>query len=436
MIPSDSSLPVSVLHDFLQQRRHDSSAIHSVVIALSAGPDSLAMLLAAQQVAPALGFRVRALHVHHGLHVDADIWAAQAKAQAAAVGIDCQVIKVQIPDQSNIESAARHARYDALADAVAEDEALLLAHHQDDQAETLLLRLMRGAGLQGLTGMMAVSLWTTAESKRLLRWRPWLSVPRQALLDWQQENALSVAAVHDPANLDPRFDRTLLRQQVLPLLQQRWPQASTLLARSAGQLASQAQALNQLADHLLGGKAAGNCLPIAVFGQLDMATQQVVLARWLDQCGVPPMPVRYWPRLHQELLQARADAMPELSWSQVSLRRYRDVIYLLHASDLQPLPETGADWSDVRMPLSWAGRQWSLPLAADDSRVSRHWRIAPRQGGERWRPQGSQHSISVKHWCQDQGIPPWQRLQLACVWADDEVVFLAQINGGSIYYFS
>lgn len=439
----DRQPPDLVLHAFLQARRQDAPTVAGLVVALSGGPDSLALLLAAARIAPVAGFRLRALHVHHGLHADADAWAAQACAQSDAAGVSCAVLRVQVPVQASIEGAARVARYDALAAALAPDEALLLAHHQDDQAETLLLRLMRGAGLQGLAGMRPVSGWRAADGRQVPRWRPWLSLPRTSLAFWlagavldshRADPALPVQAlqpVQDPANADPRFDRTLLRHTLIPLLTQRWPAAQSQLARSVAQLAEQATALDALADDVLaraGFVADGEGpLTLSLLNALDAAALHVVIARWLARRGAPPLPVRYWQRVRNELLRAREDAAPQLAWSGWSLRRYRDGVYLLADASLYPLPAEGADWLNPRVPLAWAGEIWRAEevvadLTPDDPRLALPWRLAPRRGGERWRPAGWTHSVSVKHWCQMQGIPPWRREQLVCVWVGGVVV--------------
>lgn len=443
MSAADRTHPLGALRQFLQARRQDAPAVAGVVVALSGGPDSLTLLLAAAQVAPAEGLRLRALHVHHGLHADADAWAAQAVAQASALGVPCEVLRVSVVPVASVEGAARAARYAALAEAMTADEALLLAHHQDDQAETVLLRLMRGAGLQGLAGMRPVSSWRTADGREVARWRPWLALPRAALERWLPRGVACVRShdasvpadallpVIDPANHDDRFDRTLLRHELLPLLASRWPDAAALLARSAEQLAAQASAMDALADEVLaragflvGGEGP---LTLPVLAALDDAALQAVVARWLARRGAPPLPVRHWPRVRRELLLARPDAMPKLAWAGWSLRRYREQVYLLADAATQPLPAEGVSWPDPRVPLVWAGREWRAEalvtdLTEDDPRLARPWRLAPRQGGERWRPPGRAHSVSVKHWCQEQGIPPWERERMVCVWAGGAVV--------------
>lgn len=156
--------PVAALDAFLRARQLDAPSISGLVVALSAGPDSYALLCAAKQLAPVLGFHLRAVHVHHGLHADADSWAQLAEQQAAAWQVPLQVLRVHVPMQASVEDAARRARYNALARSVSECEALLLAHHQDDQAETLLLRLMRGAGVHGLAAMREQSLWHSSDA--------------------------------------------------------------------------------------------------------------------------------------------------------------------------------------------------------------------------------------------------------------------------------
>lgn len=448
--------PLAALEEFLRRRQADTPWCHGLVVGLSAGPDSLALLLAAADIAPKLNFSVRALHVHHGLHADADAWAAQAQAQADAVGIPLQILRVTVTAVgSGIEAAARQARYDALAQAMQPHEALLLGHHQDDQAETVLLRLMRGAGLRGLAGMRECSIWPGPPG--LLRWRPWLNLPRAALTQWlpkaracrlsrsethTDDASASLVAVTDPANSDPRFARTALRHDILPRLQAHWPQAQALLARSASQLAQQQQVLDAYADDLLVllVRPDSDTLSVSALSRLSAASMQVALSRWLQQRGAGTLPHRYWPRVTRELLQAKADAQPCLSWPGWSLRRYRDALYLMDDVALAALDsrtEQAVAWPDPRQPVQLAGRLWildevcpGLDAAFDpalDHGVAQRllalpWRIARRQGGEQWRPAGKVHHISLKHWCQEQGIPPWQREQLYCVWAGDRVV--------------
>ena len=434
--------PVAALDAFLRARQLDAPDVTGLVVALSAGPDSYALLCAAKQLASDLGFSLRAAHVHHGLHPDANRWAALAEQQAAAWQIPLQILRVQVPTQASVEGAARRARYDAIAALMSESEALLLAHHQDDQAETLLLRLMRGAGVQGLAAMREQSLWRSRDAQLpvMLRWRPWLGQSRYAITSWL--NSVSeLPVVQDPANIDPRFDRSLLRHQLVPLLQQRWPKVSQLLARSSQQLAQQADALNELSDALLQRLSGdGKTLDISALNLLSEASRQAVIARWLQSKGSPTLPYRYWPRVKLELLQARADAQPQLAWAGWSLRRYRERLYLRHDELIKELP-AAINWPNPLEPIEWAGHLWSLNelcphVSKNDPLLEVSWRIAPRVGGERLLTvlppskaplalcdqQSSNCTISLKNWCQEQGVPPWQRERLVCVWAGEMVV--------------
>ncbi len=435
MSARDSDHPVGALRQFLQARRLDAPGIAGVVVALSGGPDSLTLLLAAAAAVPETGLRLRALHVHHGLHADADAWAAQAMAQSAAAGVPCRVLRVRVADEASLEAAARRARYDALAAALAPDEALLLAHHQDDQAETLLLRLMRGAGLHGLAGMRPLSSWRGADGRTIARWRPWLALPRTTLERWRPR-ALACLRSHapslpeaallpvaDPANHDARFDRSLLRHELLPLLASRWPEAAGQLARSAAQLAAQASALDALADALLASAGvradAPGPLPLPMLAALDDAALQAVLARWLVRRGAAPLPVRYWPRVRGELLAAREDAQPRLEWAGWHLRRYRDGIFLCSPDNHDAAGPDVMPWPDVCLPLVLDG--WCLQLLnLPDIPVQQGWSLRRRRDGDRWRPAGRRLQ-SLKSWCQQQGIPPWQRDRLWLLCRDDEI---------------
>lgn len=439
--------PIAALDVFLRARQLDTPHITGLVVALSGGPDSMALLAAVALRAVELNYSLRAVHIHHGLQVEADAWAAQAVRQAQALAVPAAVLRVAVSQsQASLEGAAREARYSALMGDCGVHEALLLGHHRDDQAETLLLRLMRGAGLQGLAAMRGQSSWRMASGEIRERWRPWLGVSREQLMRWLDEHlslrrlqlglasgfaeAAALKPVQDPANADPRFARTTLRHDILPRLERFWPDASVQIAQSAVHLAQQAQALDSLADIVLTPWLAenANCIEISGLLALPAAVYQTLIARWLQRSGAPALPRRYWPRVSAELLQTRSDAQPQLAWAGWSLRRYRERIYIVRDEDVQALP-AGVAWPDPRQPIEWAEQLWSVEqlcpeLAANSPALSKPWRLAARQGGERYRPLPELPSKRVKHWCQETHIPPWQRDRVACVWAGDEVVAL------------
>src|SRR5690606_13823978 len=201
-------------------------------VAFSGGLDSSVLLHALGQRCPD---RLQALHVDHGLQPESAAWAADCQARASAWGLRCQVLRVRVeraPAES-LEAAARRARFRALAEALGAGSLLALAQHREDQAETVLLRLLRRAGPRGLAAMRRHS--TSAEGLRL--WRPLLDLPRAALADYAARHGIT-GVVEDPMNLDPRFDRVLLRREVMPVLAGRWPDAAASLAASAALLAA------------------------------------------------------------------------------------------------------------------------------------------------------------------------------------------------------
>lgn len=393
--------PVAMLQAFLQQHGPTNPHINQLVIALSGGADSYALLRAAATVSSSLGYGVRALHVHHGLHAEADTWAALACEQAAQLGLRCEVLQVSLAEPRNIEAQARRLRYQALTDALSSTEVLLLAHHQRDQAETVWQRLMRRAGHDGLSAMLAISPWQRSDGEQRWRWRPWLNLPFADLRDWLAKQPDCAVVVTDPANHDPRFERTWVRHHVLPLAHTYWPQAEAALASVAEHMAVTSQALDEMAQGILANYP-GPGLAISALQARGEAVAQVLLMTWLKQCGAPPLPRAYWSRVQTELLPARVDAQPQLDWGGWRLSRYRDHLYCA------PLHERPAllpmQWSDTRQSMVWGGLQLSLSTPQAQMLT-----LSSRIGGERWRPAGSPYHQTLKKWCQGQAISPAAR---------------------------
>ena len=263
-------------------------------IGLSGGADSamLAACAAALCAAPAhVGHwpRLVLYHVHHGLYDEADAWSRQAEGLAAALSLPLRILKVQVHGATGagIEAAARVARYEALSQAARDDGVshLLLAHHRDDQAETVLLRLLRGSGPQGLAAMAPV-----ARRDGLTYLRPWLDVARTDILavasactqltGWQP--------VSDPSNADPRYTRAALRTQLTPVLDARWPGWQRMLARHARLAAASAEILDEVASDDLRGlqpDADGAGFSLQAWRALSPARQAHVLRHWLGRQG-------------------------------------------------------------------------------------------------------------------------------------------------------
>lgn len=378
-----------------------------LAVAFSGGPDSTALLHALSQLPEARRQGLRALHVHHGLHADADDWARHCRSLADALDVAIRVIGVAV-DQSTglgLEGAARQARHAALAQALAPGEWLACAHHRGDQAETLLLRLLRGSGVDGLAAMR-----TLRPLGRGWLWRPLLDTPRGTLLAHLQ--AHGVHCIDDPANHDPRHDRSWLRQALMPLLHERWPHAEANLAASA-RLAAEASDLLCAEDMVLLGDVASldpHVLRLDALRRLPEARQRRVLRAWIGSLGLPPIPANCVTQVQRELLPACADAHARVAWRGTRIQRWRQ---LAHA-DLEraPLP--------AGMDLAWdAGSTLALPdggvLALEGPgglRLPWQGRVRGRRGGERMRLPGRDHHASLKQLLQAHDIPTWERAHL------------------------
>jgi len=380
-----------------------------VWLAYSGGCDSSALLHRLH----ALGMPgLRAVHVHHGLQAAADAWASHCRAFCRQLGIPLKRLRVSVARDhpAGPEAAAREARYAALRSLMRPGDCLVTAHHQDDQAETLLLRLLRGTGVAGAAAMRPV-----AEFAPGLLWRPLLETPRERLRAYAVTHGLDW--VEDPQNSDPAYSRSWLRSELMPRLRQRWPQAGDSLARFARHAGETAGLLEALADLDLAAMPAGPALSVSALLSLSAPRRHNLLRRWLAlQAGETPA-ADWLSRCDRELLGARPDGAPCLALAAWELRRYRDRLYLMRAL----LPPPG------ELELAWPrGRVLALP--ADCGRL-----VAARtpampltvrwpRGGERLRAAPGAPSRSLKNLFQALGVPVWVRERTPLVWRDGQLL--------------
>lgn len=302
---------------FLRERRSTSGA--RFCVAYSGGLDSTVLLHCMQALRAQSGFALTALHVHHGLQPGADVWAEHCAAVCAdwAVPLTIERVTVAVGDKG-LEAAARAARRRAFA-AQAVD-AIVLAQHRDDQAETFLFRLLRGAGTRGLAAMRAVSPMTDGPDL----WRPMLTTSRVEILAYAQAHALRW--IEDPSNADLTYTRNFLRLGVLPTLATRFPAVGSILARTAEQMAEDAALLDELAalDAEGAGDAEGglSCARLAV---LTPARARNLLRGWLARSGVFIDRARLDDLLKQAL--AAPDAHPEIHIGERCLKRSRGLLH-------------------------------------------------------------------------------------------------------------
>ena len=388
-------------------------AASSYVVAYSGGLDSTVLLhLAHAQGLPGL----QAIHVHHGLQPAADGWAQQAEQQCQQWGVPLKVLRVAVDAQhpQGPEAGARQARYDALRAQLKPGAVLVTAHHASDQAETVLLRLLRGTGVEGIAAMR-----TLMQTHTNPLWRPMLVVPKAALRAYAQQHQLQW--IEDPHNTQSRYARSWLRSAVMPLLHQRWPDVDAQLVRAASHAADAAELLAGLAVTLLPTvQRSDGGLSVSGLLALSDAQQRLLLRHWLSVLGLPSAPSVTLRAAQLEVLGARADADPLLIWPGGEFRRYRDAFY---AS--VPLPAVPVDFS-----AAWDG---CAALALPETYGSLHaeqplpMQVCFAPGGERIKPAGDAHTRTLRQLAQQAGVPPWLRRRLPLVFVENKLVSVAGI---------
>ena len=381
-------------------------------MALSGGVDSVALLLALQQLrrrsARWRRFTLRAVHVNHQLRPAARSWEQHCRRLCAALEVPLVVRRVRVPQGPgrSLEAEARQVRYAALTRGMPKGELLLTAHHLDDQLETFLLQLLRGAGVAGLAAM--------GECTRLgERWllRPLLSEPRSELETFARASA--VAWVDDDSNVDERFDRNYLRQRVLPLLRERWPAVATVVARSAANLADAQDVLREQALADLERLAPRGPLELAALAELSVTRQRNALREWLRAAGLPLPDRVHLERIRCELPAARADAQPLVRWGTAEVRRFRGRLYAL-AQPPVPVPEGEWRWQRAR-PYALGPNRGVLRLRSDRNgqvdarRLPAVLTVTGRAAGESLRPSRGEPRRSLKELLRAAAVLPWER---------------------------
>lgn len=391
-------------------------------VAFSGGLDSTVLLHAltlqrAQRPTPA----IRALHIHHGLQPAADAWPAHCRRVCEDLGVPLDVVHVQVAPGASLERAARDARYQAFATVLGSGDALFTGQHRDDQAETLLFRLLRGAGVRGLAGM--------PRQRPLGRGtlvRPLLGHGRAELLAHATEAGLSW--IEDPSNDDTAFDRNFLRAQVLPVMEQRWPRASLSLARSADHLGEALALLNEIACDDVQQARHGHpvdwpgldSLDLGVLATLSEARQRNALGHWLAaRTRLPDS--RHWAGW-QTLRDAAEDAAPIWRLTDGQVQRACGRLWWLSGPWLQA-PQAGVAWPNPGHPLALPGNgQVRLEGDLPPGRL----RIAYRQGGEQLTIVG-RGQRDLKRLLNEARVPSFVRSRLPLLYDEQRLLAVANL---------
>jgi tRNA(Ile)-lysidine synthase len=410
------------LASFLQRHTPPGSRL---LLGLSGGLDSRVLLDLLVKLRSPCDFTLSALHVNHGISPHAGAWADFCARLCAAQQVPFKAVSVEITrtGELGLEAAAREVRYAAL---LAEpSDFLVLAHQRDDQAETLLLQLLRGAGVKGLAAMGEV-----VERKKKAVLRPLLDVPRAALLEYAQSHGLQW--IEDESNLDPGYDRNFLRHHIVPQLEQRFPAALSTLARSARHLAEAASLLEELAALDAAAMVAGDRLELQVLRWLSPPRAKNLLRYWMTLAGILLPPSMRLEEMLRQLLEAKADARVLFRLGSYQLRRYRDHAWLVMQGPERPR-DVCLDWQgeDVLTLDRLGVLEFRRTVGAGvrlERLAGRKLTVRLRQGGERLRPDAARPTRSLKGLLQDRGVPPWQRERLPLLYCGEELVAVPGIG--------
>jgi len=375
-----------------------------------------------------LGGELAALHVDHGLSPHSAEWSQRCLRFCEALRIPLRLERVAVENmaEKGLEAAARQARYGVFERLLQEGEVLLSAHHRDDQAETLLLQLLRGGGVHGLAAM--------PQQRRLGKGglvRPLLDIGREELVAYAQAEGLHW--IDDPSNFDTSLERNYLRHTLIPQLAERREGIRDVLARSAGHFAESARLLDELAQRDWQQVRTGEAtLSVTALRAMSRDRCRNLLRFAVRRLGLPVPQHIHLQRILDEVLMAAEDASPLVAWPGAEVRRYRDALYLM--PPLSPLLKGTASWlwdgtSSVALPQ---GMGHLKAITATGRGVSLEWLQGPggefrlRRGGERLQPIGRNEHHALKKLYQEAGIPPWERDRRPLLYVNGR---LAQVPG-------
>ncbi len=353
--------------------------------------------------------KIRAIHINHQLQSVSDDWALFVRQQCRQLNVPCMVQSVHVAG-GNLENQAREARYQAYRQHLNPDEILVLAHHQQDQAETVMLRLLTGSGVRGLSAMQAVDArdW-------LMIWRPLLDISREQIAQWTQQ--LRLDYVDDPTNMDTHYDRAWCRQELWPVLQHRYPGMQQALARSSYLMQDADEILNDVLKQDLAACGHAGQLQLEKLSQLSTARQRQLLSAWMQGEHRYRPPFDMVQRLQHEVIHSRVDAQAALHWNGFYYVRFQQVLYRLDKAvyeaerSMQQVPD-----QQVKFLLDQSIRLDSglfqierMRMGLSVALLGEKLNLKHRAGGEKIHLYGRTGSRPLKKIIQDAHIFPWMR---------------------------
>ncbi|HSH54418.1 MAG TPA: tRNA lysidine(34) synthetase TilS [Methylotenera sp.] len=407
------------LHTFLKNHLKPKQRL---LLALSGGLDSTVLLHLLVEAKRTIPFELHAMHVHHGLSKNANSWTDFCVRQCQQLQVPLQVVHVNVQSDSGlgIEGAARQLRYEALFGyklSETSPDFIVTAHHQDDQAETLLLQMFRGAGVKGLASMAAVD-----KARRLLR--PLLDVSRKELESYAAQHAIDWC--EDESNDDTHYERNFVRHEVMPILESRYPAVKSVIARTASHLSEANELLDTLAAMDIEPLLQGNSLCLQGLAKLDVSRAKNGLRWWFARNQLVMPNAELLNEMYSQLMNAKPDANLSIQvqsnneTQNLSIKRYQQRAYLCRNQSVQIFDMVWNGEPELVLPnggkllfrqVTGAGLAIKLGMT--------RLRITNRDGGERFKPNALRPTRTLKHLLQEANIPPWQREQLPLIYWQD-----------------
>ncbi|MCW8825103.1 MAG: tRNA lysidine(34) synthetase TilS [Gammaproteobacteria bacterium] len=417
--------PIDV--DWLWQQLQNYSPFKRVVVALSGGVDSTVLLHLMRQLHQLHGLPLSAIHINHQLQTESNGWASHCAELCESWQIPVQIEQVVVEKSGHgLESDARTARYQLFEKQLENGDILLQGHHSDDQAETVLMRLIRGSGVHGLA---AIPEERELGLGRVVR--PLLTISRQQIVDYAEHHNLNW--IEDPSNRDCTIERNLIRHELMPIIERQRGGVKKALVRSAEQLRESAQLLDQLAQlDLQTVQLEPLILDCAALLNHERGRCRNLLRYWIAGNGYLPPASKIIDQIIDEGLNSREDAHPCIDWFGAEVRRYRNRLYLMRrlVADFNHQPLNWDLQNELALPEGLgllkherrAGAGIRIELL-NEYKVSVRW----REGGERIRPQGRVEHHTLKNLFQEAAVPPWLRERYPLIYLGEQLVAIPNL---------
>ncbi len=405
-----------------------------VYIAYSGGVDSHALLHLIGSMEQ-LKSKTTAVYINHGLQQEAEQWALHCEEVSLDLGVKFQCINVNAQKAigKSLEEIAREARYTAFKTLLDKHDILLLAQHREDQMETVLLQLFRGAGVKGLSGMPLSAVFGTGKMLR-----PFLDVSKNEIICYAEENKLQW--IEDPSNKSDIFDRNFLRNQIIPQLKDRWPALDKTIARSARHCAKSEFISQELAKQLLNRVfiESDQTLDISQLLNLDIDQQQLVIRQWFQVMKLRMPSEKKLEKILSEVVQSKTSANPEIREQGYYVKRYRNKLYCLNQAIIGRVMENKAWLGEARridlnngFSLTREDSLEGIPKTLwHKSEIS----IKFREGSEKIKLPGRNGHHSLKKLFQEKSIPPWERVQMPLIYLNDQLVAISHLWISADFY--